>query len=161
MQLFACIVSSKVDGIQDFWDSLMQTRGTIEPERSHLPINWHASCVSEKNATFRSLATCSKYPKRVAMGHLHGHRESGDVEYVCRFDPAGRVRREGSFIYQDPSGAKTFGVFEALESHWSGGWFGCSAIFGCMFWFRSAKSGLKPLNPWSNSLHRCRVVANS
>ena len=27
-------------------------------------------------------------------------RESGDVEYVCRFDPSGRVRREGSFIYQ-------------------------------------------------------------
>jgi len=28
-------------------------------------------------------------------------RESGEVEYVCRFEPCGRVRKEGSFVYQE------------------------------------------------------------
>lgn len=42
------------------------------------------------------------YPRSSGGGRaLLSTRESGDVEYVCRFDPSGRVRREGSFIYQE------------------------------------------------------------
>eukprot|EP00931_Biecheleriopsis_adriatica_P055075 TRINITY_DN32488_c0_g1_i1.p1 TRINITY_DN32488_c0_g1~~TRINITY_DN32488_c0_g1_i1.p1 ORF type:complete len:1064 (+),score=195.58 TRINITY_DN32488_c0_g1_i1:201-3392(+) len=42
------------------------------------------------------------FPKSSGGGRaLLSTRESGDVEYVCRFDPIGRVRREGSFVYQE------------------------------------------------------------
>lgn len=42
------------------------------------------------------------YPKSQGGGRaLLSTRESGDVEYVCRFEAHGRVRREGSFIYQE------------------------------------------------------------
>ena len=30
------------------------------------------------------------------------------MEYVCRFEAAGRIRREGSFIYQAPSRSPRF-----------------------------------------------------
>ncbi|CAJ1341647.1 unnamed protein product [Effrenium voratum] len=42
------------------------------------------------------------YPRASGGGRaLLSTRESGDVEYVCRFEPQGRIRKEGSFIYQE------------------------------------------------------------
>lgn len=42
------------------------------------------------------------FPKSTGGGRaLASTRESGDMEYVCRFDQSMRVRREGSFIYQE------------------------------------------------------------
>lgn len=42
------------------------------------------------------------FPKNAGGGRaLLSTRESGDIEYVCRFDPQHRVRREGSFVYQE------------------------------------------------------------
>ena len=48
-------------------------------------------------------------------------RESGDVEYVCRFDPSGRVRREGSFIYQARLLSGNVGPENHRKTHWENG----------------------------------------
>lgn len=42
------------------------------------------------------------FPKSTGGGRvLLSTRESGDIERVCHFDPHSRIRREGSFIYQE------------------------------------------------------------
>lgn len=42
------------------------------------------------------------YPKDAGGGRaLLSTRESGDVQYTCRFEQVSKVRREGSFIYQE------------------------------------------------------------
>mmetsp|Transcript_106240 Transcript_106240/g.310585 ORF Transcript_106240/g.310585 Transcript_106240/m.310585 type:complete len:963 (-) Transcript_106240:145-3033(-) len=42
------------------------------------------------------------FPKASGGGRaLVSTTESGDIEYICSFDTAGNVRREGSFIYQE------------------------------------------------------------
>lgn len=42
------------------------------------------------------------FPKDAGGGRaIVSTQESGDVEYICRFDNSSRVRREGSFVYQE------------------------------------------------------------
>lgn len=56
----------------------------------------------EKPIDRRDRAIYVYFPKVAGGGRaLVSTSESGDTQYVCRFEMAGRVRREGSFVYQE------------------------------------------------------------
>jgi len=77
----------------------------LEEHEDYVVINGHRinKPFVEKPVDRRNRDIYVYFPKESGGGRaLLSTRESGDVEYVCRFDPESRcVRRQGSFIYQE------------------------------------------------------------
>lgn len=79
-------------------------RPLVEEFDDHISVDGHRinKPVIEKPVDRRDREIYVYFPKSSGGGRsLISTRESGDEDYVCRFEEGGKIRREGSFVYQE------------------------------------------------------------